>query len=150
MAAKIALQEQRAATITGILLKTKDLSAMDLATAERTRGFLEANWKKLDAENEKIYQSSREPTFGYPYFKEGRYEATMHSHFAGLSVLNRHITALAPPASPARVHEQVLRGLVFLVGKGQPRHLAGGKDALSPLQPGGRSSEGYLKSQALG
>ncbi|KAI4472996.1 hypothetical protein M0802_016377 [Mischocyttarus mexicanus] len=146
MAAKIVLQEQRAATITGNLMKTKDLSAIDLATTERTRGFLEASWKKFNAENEKLYQSSREPPFEHPYFKEGRYEATMHSYFAGLSVLNRHIEALAPPASLARA----LRGLVLLVSEGQLRHLAGGKDALSPLQHGGRSGEGHLESQALG
>ncbi|KAI4476605.1 hypothetical protein M0802_014847 [Mischocyttarus mexicanus] len=80
---------------------------MDLVTAEQTRSFLEATWKKFDSENERIYQSSREPTLELPYFKEKRYEATMHSYFAGLSLLNRHISALAPPASQARVQEQV-------------------------------------------
>ncbi|KAI4472951.1 hypothetical protein M0802_016409 [Mischocyttarus mexicanus] len=70
MAAKILLQEQRAASIADILSKTKDISAMDLATAERTRDFLEISWKKFDAENEKLYQASREPPLEHPYFKE--------------------------------------------------------------------------------
>ncbi|KAI4501247.1 hypothetical protein M0802_003620 [Mischocyttarus mexicanus] len=107
MALKIALQDQRAATITGILAKTKYISAMDLVTAEQTRSFLEATWEKFDAENEWIYQSFRESALELPYFKEGRYEATMHSYFASLSLLNRHISALAPQASQARVQEQV-------------------------------------------
>ncbi|KAI4475233.1 hypothetical protein M0802_015237, partial [Mischocyttarus mexicanus] len=98
--------EQRAASIADILRKTKDISAMDLATAERTRDFLEISWKKFDAENEKLYQASREPPLEHPYFKEGRYEATMQSYFSGLSVLHRRIEALAPPASPVRKYEQ--------------------------------------------
>ncbi|KAI4489360.1 hypothetical protein M0802_011185 [Mischocyttarus mexicanus] len=89
MAAKIALLEQRAATIAGILVKTKDLSAMDPVTAERTRSFLEAAWKKFDAGNEKIYQSSREPTFEHPYFKEGR---TFEDLFSSLVKDNQDIS----------------------------------------------------------
>ncbi|KAI4472723.1 hypothetical protein M0802_016545 [Mischocyttarus mexicanus] len=106
MAAKILLQEQRAASIADILSKTKDILAMDLTTAERTRDFLEISWKKFDAENEKLYQASREPPLEHPYFKEKRYEATMQQYFSGLSILHRRIEALAPPASTARRHEQ--------------------------------------------
>ncbi|KAI4476611.1 hypothetical protein M0802_014845 [Mischocyttarus mexicanus] len=106
MAAKILLQKQRAASIADILNKTKDISAMDLATAERTRDFLEISWKKFDAENEKLYQASREPPLEHPYFKEKMYEATMQLYFSGLSILHRRIEALAPPASTTRKHEQ--------------------------------------------
>ncbi|KAI4483425.1 hypothetical protein M0802_013403 [Mischocyttarus mexicanus] len=96
MAAEIVLQKTRASTIASIIADIKDISTMDLAIVEKTRDLLKATWARFDAENERILSSCRETAMDLPYFKTERYEATMRSYLAGISILNQSFTDWRP------------------------------------------------------
>ncbi|KAI4484392.1 hypothetical protein M0802_013101 [Mischocyttarus mexicanus] len=61
---------------------------------------------KFDAEHGRILSSCRKTAMDQPYFKAGRYEATMQTYLAGISLLNKCISELAPKTSQARAPGQ--------------------------------------------
>ncbi|KAI4473836.1 hypothetical protein M0804_015140 [Polistes exclamans] len=79
MAARLALQEARANTITNLTANAKNVHSMDLSTAVDTRELLRTAWSKFDAEHDRLVSSSRETAFEQSYFKENYYDTTMQT-----------------------------------------------------------------------
>ncbi|KAI4476729.1 hypothetical protein M0804_013346 [Polistes exclamans] len=95
MAARLVLQKARSNTITNLTANAKSIHSMDLSTAVDTRELLRTAWSKFDAEHDRIVSSSRETAMEQSYFKENRYDSTMQTYLAGVTLLNLRIEKLS-------------------------------------------------------
>ncbi|KAI4473083.1 hypothetical protein M0804_015495 [Polistes exclamans] len=100
MAARLALQEARANTITTLTSNAKTIQSMDLSTAIDTRELLRAAWSKFDAEHDRIVSSSRETALEQSYFKDNCYDTTMKIYLSGVTLLNQRIEELSRQVPP--------------------------------------------------
>ncbi|KAI4473457.1 hypothetical protein M0804_015338 [Polistes exclamans] len=100
MAARLALQEARANTITNLTANAKNFHSMDLSTAVDTRELLRTAWSKFDAEHDRIVSSYRETALEQSYFKENCYDTTMQTYLGGVTLLNLRIEELSQQVPP--------------------------------------------------
>ncbi|KAI4475177.1 hypothetical protein M0804_014470 [Polistes exclamans] len=100
MAARLALQEARANTITNLTANAKNVHSMDLSTAVDARELLRTAWSKFDAEHDRIVSSSRETALEQSYFKENCYDTTMQTYLGGVTLLNLRIEELSRQVPP--------------------------------------------------